>query len=210
METQLIMYDQALRMCCPHNRQRGVVLFIALIILVAMTLAGIALVRSVDTGNLISGNLAFKQSSLLSSDRGIQAAFTWLNTNRTSLSNSNSDQGYFSSIQGGDPDWFAEDIWVNAVTVGTADSAGNTVQYVIHRLCTQPDTPYNGSNAGVANQCSTSDASNIVSNAASGGSMQIGASVFQSNPMVYYRITSRVKGPRNTVSIAQATVMIPV
>lgn len=203
------MYNQSLEVCGFNNRQRGVVLFIALIILVAMTLAGIALVRSVDTGNLISGNLAFKQSSLLSSDRGIQAAFTWLNTNRTSLRNSNLAQGYFSSIQGGDPDWFAEDIWAGSITVGT-DSAGNTVQYVIHRLCTQPDTPYNGSNAGVANQCSTSDASNVVSNAASGGSMQIGASVFQSNPMVYYRITSRVKGPRNTISIAQATVMIPV
>jgi type IV pilus assembly protein PilX len=210
MEAQLIKSKQLLATHCSSHSQRGVVLFISLIILIAMTLAGIALVRSVDTGNLISGNLAFKQSSLLSSDRGIQAAFTWLNTNRTSLSNSNLGQGYYSSIQGGDPDWFAEDIWANAVTVGTADSAGNTVQYVVHRLCTQPDTTYNGTNAGVANQCSTSDASNIVSNAASGGSMQIGASVFQSNPMVYYRITSRVKGPRNTISIAQATVMIPV
>ena len=41
--------------------QSGVVLFIALIVLVAMSLAGVALVRSVDTNLLIAGNLAFKQ-----------------------------------------------------------------------------------------------------------------------------------------------------
>ena len=36
-------------------RQRGAVLFIALIVLVAMSLAGIALIRGVDTANLIAG-----------------------------------------------------------------------------------------------------------------------------------------------------------
>lgn len=189
--------------------QRGVVLFIALIMLVAMTLAAIGLVRSVDTGNLVSGNLAFKQSALMAGDRGLQAGFEWLNNNIADLSNSNLGLGYFSSIQGGDPDWYAEDIWQNSVTVG-ADAAGNTVQYIIHRLCTQPDTPYNGTNAGVANQCATSLSTTPASNAAVGTSVKLGASVYQTNPMVYYRITSRVLGPRNTVSIVQATVMVPV
>ena len=81
------------------NRQHGVVLFIALIILVAMTLAGIALVRSVDTNNIISGNLAFKHSSLLAADRGIQAAFVWLNENRDKLSHSDLGAGYFPRYQ---------------------------------------------------------------------------------------------------------------
>ena len=45
-------------------KQRGVVLFIALIALVAMSLAAVALVRSVDTATIIAGNLAFKQSEL--------------------------------------------------------------------------------------------------------------------------------------------------
>lgn len=191
------------------NRQQGVVLFIALIILVAMTLAGIAMVRSVDTGNIISGNLAFKQSSLSSTDRGIQAAFVWLNTNSSSLSNSNLAEGYFSSIAGNFTG-FGETDWDNAKTVGTADAAGNTVQYVIHRLCTQPDTAYNGDNAGVDNQCSTSESSAPVSNASAGSSMQVGASVFETSPMVYYRVTTRVKGPRNAISVTQATISVPV
>jgi Tfp pilus assembly protein PilX len=45
------------------RRQRGAILFIALIVLVAMSLAGIALMRSVDTNVLIAGNLAFRQSA---------------------------------------------------------------------------------------------------------------------------------------------------
>ena len=40
-----------------RRTQSGVVLFIALIVLVAMTLAGIAIMRSVDTGNQIAGNV---------------------------------------------------------------------------------------------------------------------------------------------------------
>jgi Tfp pilus assembly protein PilX len=46
------------------SRIRGAVLFIALIVLVAMTLAGIAIMRSVDTATLIAGNLAFKQGTV--------------------------------------------------------------------------------------------------------------------------------------------------
>lgn len=190
------------------NRQHGVVLFIALIILVAMTLAGIALVRSVDTNNIISGNLAFKQSSLLAADRGIQAAFVWLNENRDKLNNSHLDAGYFSSISG-DFTGFGDADWDNAKEVGVTDSAGNTVEYVIHRLCSQPDTPYNSENGGVANQCSTSESSAPVNNAEAGGSMQVGASVFQTSPMIYYRVTTRVRGPRNAVSITQATLLLP-
>ena len=45
--------------------QKGVVLFFALIALVAMSLAAAALVRSVDSGVLVAGNLAFKQSAIL-------------------------------------------------------------------------------------------------------------------------------------------------
>ncbi len=54
--------------------QRGVILIITLIVLVAMTLASIAMVRSVDTSTVIAGNLAFKQSATASGDAGLEAA----------------------------------------------------------------------------------------------------------------------------------------
>jgi Tfp pilus assembly protein PilX len=62
------------------GRQRGVVLLITLIILVAMTLAGIGMMRSVDTGNLIAGNLAFRQASANANDAGMNMAFNALMT----------------------------------------------------------------------------------------------------------------------------------
>lgn len=192
-----------------RKNQQGIVLFIALIILVAMTMAGIAMVRSVDTGNIISGNLAFKQSSLAAADRGIQEAYEWLNNNRAALANSNLAYGYYSSIAG-DFTGFGENDWDNAKSLDTADEAGNAVEYVIHRLCTQPDTAYNGENGGVANQCSTSESNSPTSNAAVGSSAQIGAAVYNTSPMVYYRITARARGPRNATSVVQATVSIPI
>lgn len=57
-------------------KQRGVVLFFALIALLAMSLAAVALIRSVDTGTMIAGNLAFKQSATIYGDSGIETAIT--------------------------------------------------------------------------------------------------------------------------------------
>src|SRR4029434_10585493 len=56
------------------RRQRGIVLFIALIVMVAMTLAAIALIRSVDTTNTAVGNLAFRQSSILPANYAVETA----------------------------------------------------------------------------------------------------------------------------------------
>ena len=63
-----------------RRKQRGVSLIIAMIALVAMTLAGLALIRSVDTSNVISGNLAFRQASLHATDVGVEAALAALGT----------------------------------------------------------------------------------------------------------------------------------
>jgi len=46
-----------------RTREQGVILFVALIVLVAMSLAGIALMRSVDTSVLVAGNLAYRQGA---------------------------------------------------------------------------------------------------------------------------------------------------
>ena len=60
------------------TRERGAILFIALIVLVAMSLAGIALMRSVDTNVLIAGNLAFRQGATAGGDWGIEDARAWI------------------------------------------------------------------------------------------------------------------------------------
>src|SRR3954462_15093002 len=56
-----------------RRRQRGVVLFVALIIMVALSLAAVALIRSVDTTSNVIGNLAFRQASILPSNLAVEA-----------------------------------------------------------------------------------------------------------------------------------------
>src|SRR2546428_13810539 len=63
------------------RRQRGVTLFIALIVLVAMTMAAVAMMRSVDTATVVAGNIGFRQSAVNAADQGVQAAYAWLGAN---------------------------------------------------------------------------------------------------------------------------------
>ncbi|WP_148290770.1 pilus assembly PilX family protein [Sulfuricella denitrificans] len=186
-------------------------LFIALIVLVAMTLAGIALVRSIDTTTVISGNLAFRQSTLNATDQGVNAAYLWLmsKVGTSSLNNSDSSAGYYSSKLDPEPDWKDTATWsgLNTATLAT-DAASNTTTYIIHRMCTQPNTAYNGNNGGVANQCST--AVSTSSGVCPGGSQSIGNYCFDATASgVYYRVTARTIGPRNSTSIVQAMLLIP-
>ncbi len=194
-----------------RRAQEGIVLFIALIVLVAMTLAGVALMRSVDTGLVVAGNMAFKQAAIMVADRGTQDAVKWLQDNSSgpTLQTTNTAQGYYSSRPVIEPNWFEEASWADAVSVngGAPDASGNRVRYVIHRMCTQPDTPYNGANAGVSNECALYFAASA---AASGGSMAVGAPQFVGTPQLYYRITTRVDGPRNTVSVIQTSVLVSI
>lgn len=191
----------------PPRRQQGLVLFIALIVLVAMTLAGIGMVRSVDTGNVIAGNLAFKQATLQASDNGIETGYQWLlaRTGGTTLNNTDAGSAYYSSPPANDAtlDWFDLANWAGAICVPAActeDAAGNTTRYLMHRMCLNPNSAYNAANQ----QCALATSSTT----AAGGSKAVGATVFTQTNMLYYRVMSRVDGPRNTMSIVQAYVQI--
>ena len=194
----------------PAHRQQGVVLIISLIVLVSMTLAAIGMTRSIDTANIVAGNLGFKQSALNGADKGIEAGFQWLlaGAGSTVLNNTDTGAGYFSATTTGQIDWTDSSNWVDAVELngGAEDAAGNVVAYVIHRLCTEPGTAYNGTGpSGNANQCALSMPSG---GSTTGGSMSVGAVVFTGTPQLYYRITARAQGPRSTESYVQSIVAI--
>lgn len=198
------------RQCAPRPRraQEGLVLFIALIVLVAMSLAGVALMRSVDTGTVVAGNMAFKQAAIMVADRGTQEAVKWLtdNSGGTTLQMTNTSKGYFSSRPpGAEPDWFRPDSWTESVAVngGAPDASGNVVRYVIHRMCTQPDAAYNST--APANECAMYFPTG---SGTTGGSMAVGAPQFIGTPQLYYRVTTRVEGPRDTVSVIQSSVLV--
>jgi len=135
------------------SNQRGVVLFLTLIALLAMSLAAVALIRSVDTNTMISGNLAFKQSATTSADEGIWKSMIWLsliaNQNAAILAENDPAlahafnttnlavrPGYYSIF---DPnlDVTATGTWLgaNATSLAYTDKSGNSSKYIIQRMC---------------------------------------------------------------------------
>lgn len=183
-------------------RQKGAVLFIALIVLVAMSLAGIALIRSVDTTNLIAGNLAFKQGATLGGDWGAEQARTWLQGQAPeNLYNSIAGR-YSAAMQSGldytstDPSAPDFDWDLNSFDAG-ADPAGNQVRYVIHRMCELAGNP------GSVNCVRTTTGGTT---GGTQGGATYGSAALPSTSQIYYRITARVTGPRNTVSYVQVMV----
>jgi type IV pilus assembly protein PilX len=196
------------------KRQKGVVLFVALIVLVAMTLAGIGLMRSVDTTNLVAGNLAFKQASIQGGDQAIEAAFTWLDANKGTayLNDDHTADGYFSSQQTEPSDWTKSTVWANAkcLNAGCAEdpTTKNKVSYIIHRMCTWAGTAYNGTNgAGVPNQCATNQSTS--SSSSDGTSHRSDIDDYGGDLSLYYRVSARIEGPHNTFTVIQAMVQLP-
>lgn len=190
-------------------KQRGVVLFFALIALVVMSLAAVALIRSVDTSTLIAGNLASKQSATSSADSGIETAVNWMTavTDPTNFDSNNAASGYYAT-QAADPKtlvWNATDSLPATSTatgadaiVGGLDATGNTIRYVIQRMCRTTGVPAVGNCLFGSSPANTS--SQAVRNETEAGGH---ANVSQS-PV--YRITARVIGAKNTVSFVQAFV----
>lgn len=192
-----------------RHGQSGVVLIIMLIVLVAMTLAALSLVRSTDTTNVIAGNMSFQQAAVHSADTGIETAVAWLvsSASGTALNADDSTNGYVAGGLGVAPNLTAnppqswDDYWVKtlsarAVTAPQPDAAANVVSYVIDRLCANAG-PVTGGAA-----CVSSPAVAV----ASGSEEEAGVKQLNSPSVVYYRITVRVDGPRNSVTYVQSTV----
>lgn len=195
-----------------RHSQRGVVLVLALIVLVAMTLAGIALVRSIDTTNIIAGNLAFQQAAKHSTDTGVEAAIQWLqDTSPATLENNDSSRGYRAAMipatsQTGSQFWEAlvstgvspcalPFVAGNCNAAATRDTAGNSVSYIVQRLCRTE-----GNKNGAECASTSSSVLNVGNTEASG------EDTFTKTTAVFYQINVRVDGPRNTVSYVQAIV----
>ena len=205
----------------PTRGQRGVVLMLALIMLVAMTLAGIVMYRQIGTGLIIARNLNFKRTAAVASDRGLEIARSWL-ISRTAaqLEQGSAAAGYYpgwcnimlspAGLPDADNDGNADDCgnnpppsefdpavydWANSVPATADDGVGNEVRYVIHRLCETPG-PMNAS----GQQC-------VTIGSASAGSARTsavyGSQALSNTSQPYFRITARTLGPTNTVVYTQ-------
>ncbi|MEY4978338.1 MAG: hypothetical protein RLZZ352_608 [Pseudomonadota bacterium] len=194
-----------------RERQKGYVIIIALVVLIVITLSALTLVRTVGASYQIAGNLAFHQGATQAGDRSTEVVLlnylipnnavgnTRLHNNDIT-NNPDTSNAYFATRADPAANQSWEEFWNatlrdNRRNLGT-DAAGNTVEYVIHRLC---------ENTGIAE---TANCAMPPSSLGAGGTNAGGGGMSISNTQVYYRITTRIEGPRNTVTFTQTIVAL--
>ncbi|MDI1259492.1 pilus assembly protein PilX [Aquabacterium sp.] len=209
----------------PSFKHRGVSLLFALLSLAALSLATVALVRSVDTSSVVMGNLGFKQDATAAADRATKKAITDRLNNALPGSLNISANGYYATayenldVTGQQStgvrkliDWDGNGC---QYAPGTAEADctvlpaaeltinENKVRYVIFRLCDAVGDP---------NATTTSCARPLVSSssqASKRGKLDYSDyERFTNVSGVYYRIVVRVIGPRNTTSFVETIVHI--
>jgi type IV pilus assembly protein PilX len=200
-------------------KQQGVVLIVALLVLVALTIASLGLLRSVDTTTAATGNLGFKKDIYRQSNRGIQSAVDSLNSIRaTSLELplvNNATVGYYASANLPVDARGIPTILLNApvpdtpgvataipgigqfvVPIGTAGGGGYVFRYTAERLCTTAGAP-----EPAINPCRQATG---VGTATPAGSFQ---PLITQGGSVYTRLTLRVDGPKNSTSYFQVMLL---
>ena len=216
-------------------RQAGASLLFALITLVALALAATALVRSVDTGAIVLGNLGSKKATTIASDRATQLAIRFLVNKgvETARYADDANSGYYGSAKddfdftgfaGTDSarkliNWEIDGSCAYATAGGVCDAstrpsdvqtidaaAGINARWVITRLCSQAGVAH----TDPANNCvmppKTGFRSSETKNDVNMGTGS-GFKVEASAP--FYRIVVRVTGPRNAVTYTETIVNLP-
>ena len=193
------------------RRQRGIVLFVALIVMVAMTLAAIALIRSVDTTNTAVGNLAFRQSSILPANYAVEAAVASLfkdaNDGKSAMiadpTKDDKTLNYYATFKRTDnkigvPKDLQTKTAAGALPIQLKDDADNVITYVIERMC--DDKAAAAHPDGVANLTWC----DMMPPKQSPGTTVNDPELFKFPPQPFYRVTVRVDCPKNTASFLQA------
>ena len=191
--------------------QRGVVLLVALIVLLLMGLGATALVRSVDTSNVVVGTLAFRQASFMAADLGIEAAaaalFADSNKGAPMLVDPRADaasQNYYATHANaagwdnayGVPLPLQTPSDARALALQFDDGAGNTITYMIERLCNADAPVIPADRSAAPSWCNMTESPAA---APTSGGPPLPAS---HEPL--YRVTVRVDGPQRAISFVQA------
>ncbi|MDP3823445.1 MAG: hypothetical protein Q8R33_18405 [Burkholderiales bacterium] len=180
----------------PRRGERGVVMFVALVVLIVMTLAGLAMLRQMSSGVSIAGNIAFKQSATSIADAGIEAGRNWLTLNSGLTGATAAANGYYATWAGNvDPTSAEWTLRWEAIPDALVTN-GLSVRWIVQRLCA-----LEGPSFGGAQQCSDSIPQSGGGGSKGGGSYGDAPSILMPTP--FYRVTARVVGPRNTVSYTQ-------
>ncbi len=204
------------------RRQRGVVMFIALIVMVALSLAAVALVRSVDTTNAVIGNLSFRMASILPGNLAVESAAAALFpdadiANVAHIADKTNDlpaENYFAWFQNTDdrrgvPAVLQKKSTAQALSKTLHDPTTQTdMAYVIERMCHQAGAPTGYGPADVSPPAPPPPAGPqgncdlLLSKQPLGTTLGDPQISLPSPP--FYRVTIRVDGPQNTTSFLQA------
>jgi Tfp pilus assembly protein PilX len=186
------------------KRQRGLVMIAVLVVLVIVLLAGLSSLRSVQTGNAVSGNFAFRQGAMQASDRAVDDALAAIATQVVGAGGNNAlPNRYLPVIDTnvnalGVPtaiDWTqvsCADEKGRVVTNCAADDGNYRIQYVIERRCNGNPDFLNIQD--IRARCEYEPSASAVSAA---------------TIALRYRVLVRVRGPRGTESWFEAMVSGP-
>jgi Tfp pilus assembly protein PilX len=219
-----------------HPRyQSGISLLVALVALVLMSLAGIALIRLVDSNALATSNNAFQQSARESTDASVEAARTWIMTPGNDLTQDKPGNGYYATytkqildFTGNHPNLANRKTitWPNGGPTGTdpiqpkclaQDTSDVTPCYIIQRMCDKEGDPTFGTCDQMLSPGGLGTAGGAGSNVNSRQDLILGprAAASANGPdgntglaagSVVYRITVRASGPRGNVKYVQALI----
>jgi len=187
------------------------VLFVALIVTVLMSLAAIAMIRSVDTANLAIGNLAFRQSAILPANYAIEMATAALfndaniggNAPIADTTANMAAQNYYAAYlnaddQYGIPQPLQTKTTATALTQQFTDGASNKITYVIERMCNSAAPNIPADHSATASWC------DMMPPKVSFGQTVNDPRLNPYPPVAFFRVTVRVDGPQRTTSFIQA------
>lgn len=164
-----------------------------MIAMIALMLAGAALMRSVGAGLLVAGNIGFKRAATASAELGIQQGFRAL-------------QGLASTDDATTTNpWYHPSFALDALTLDWSSQASApvtsgamSIQYVVQRMCDR---------AGAASRayCLLPSAGGTSADSTM-RSCDVSCYGFAGGSGTYYKITARARGPKGTESFVQVVV----
>jgi type IV pilus assembly protein PilX len=203
-----------------RTTQQGVVMLFGLLALVIMMIGAVAMIRSMNTSLFNAGNLGFKRDLTNQGERataivldrlgGAGALSTEAARRATSPGNNYSAILLPNNAQGMPQALTSDALFAAAASAGNdiVDTAqGITVRYVLDRMCTSEGV-------ADASRCTMSDAG--LSDGRSSTELD-GAEYTSSDdagragavaPLVVYRLSIRVTGPRSTQAFFQTTLIL--
>ena len=175
------------------RRERGMVLIVVLVVLAITFLAGMSVMRSADTGNVIAGNFSFQQAAAQASDRALTDALTVVANRVADGAGNTAVPNQYLPVRDATVDALGIPSSVNWASVPCVDEKGvliadcaaqtgnYRVQYVIERMCNSNPTFTDITDIRAKCEYEASD-----------------SALSASSIGLRYRVLIRVRGPRGT------------